>query len=142
MILMRRVKKSIECFMENKRFLLDTQIFIWWMKQDKRIKKEISSILKDPQNQIFLSVATVLEIVIKKTTGKLKVPHDWKQTLKKSNFLLLPISLEQAYKLEDLPLHHRDPFDRMLIAQAKSENATLITGDEKIWKYEVALLKS
>lgn len=124
------------------RFLLDTHVFIWWMKQDKRLKKEISSILSDPENYIYLSIATVLEIVIKKTIGKLKVPHDWKVTLKESNFLLLPITLEYAYKLESLPLHHRDPFDRLLIAQSIVENTALITGDKKIWKYNVPILKA
>ena len=124
------------------KYLVDTHIFIWWMKQDKRIKKEIKSILQDPQNYIYLSIATVWEIVIKKKIGKLKVPHDWKVTLKESNFLLLPISLEHVYKLENLPLHHRDPFDRMLVAQAQVENAALITGDEKLWNYDVALLKA
>ena len=124
------------------KYLVDTHIFIWWMKQDKRIKKEIKSILQDPQNYIYLSIATVWEIVIKKKIGKLKIPHDWKVTLKESNFLLLPISLEHVYKLENLPLHHRDPFDRMLVSQAIVENATLITGDNKLWQYDVALLKA
>ena len=124
------------------KYLVDTHIFIWWMKQDKRIKKEIKSILQDPQNYIYLSIATVWEIVVKKKIGKLKVPHDWKVTLKESNFLLLPISLEHVYKLENLPLHHRDPFDRMLVSQAIVENATLITGDNKLWQYDVALLKA
>ena len=124
------------------KYLVDTHIFICWMKQDKRIKKEIKSILQDPQNYIYLSIATVWEIVVKKKIGKLKVPHDWKVTLKESNFLLLPISLEHVYKLENLPLHHRDPFDRMLVSQAIVENATLITGDNKLWQYDVALLKA
>lgn len=127
---------------KSNRFLLDTHIFIWWMKQEKRLKKEIVMILKNPENQIFLSVASVLEIVIKKKIGKLKVPQDWKEDLRESSFLLLPISLENAFQLESVPLFHHDPFDRMLIAQAQSEAVTLITGDEKIWKYDVPLLKA
>ena len=85
---------------KNNRFLLDTHIFIWWMKQEKRLKKEIETVLKNPENQIFLSVASVLEIVIKKKIGKLKVPQDWKVDLRESSFLLLPISLENAFQLE------------------------------------------
>ncbi|OGG19859.1 hypothetical protein A3D03_00350 [Candidatus Gottesmanbacteria bacterium RIFCSPHIGHO2_02_FULL_40_13] len=127
---------------KNNRFLLDTHIFIWWMKQEKRLKKEIETVLKNPENQIFLSVASVLEIVIKKKIGKLKVPQDWKVDLRESSFLLLPISLENAFQLESLPLFHHDPFDRMLIAQTKVEGATLITGDEKIWKYDIPILKA
>ena len=107
-----------------------------------RIKKEIKKILQVPENQIYLSIVTVLEIVIKKTVGKLKVPRDWKETLRKSNFLILPINLEHVYKLENIPLHHRDPFDRLLIAQALVENASLITGDEKIWKYKIPIVKA
>lgn len=126
----------------NKSFLLDTHIFIWWMKQDKRLKKEIKTILTDPENHIFLSIATVWEIVIKKKVGKLKVPHSWKEDLRESAFLLLPISLEHTFKLETLPLFHHDPFDRMLIAQAICEGATFITSDEKIWKYDASILKA
>lgn len=126
---------------KSNRFLLDTHIFIWWMKQEGKLKKEIAAVLKNPENQIFLSVASVLEIVIKKKIGKLKVPQDWKEDLRDSSFLLLPISFENAFQLESLPLFHHDPFDRMLIVQAQSEGATLITGDTKIWKYDVTLLK-
>jgi len=128
--------------MENNHYLLDTHVFIWWMKEDRRVRSEIKLLLQDPQNQIFLSIATVWEIVIKVRRGKLKVPRDWKKTLRESAFLILPITLEHVFKLENLPLHHRDPFDRMLVAQAKSENATLIAGDQKLWKYDVALLKA
>lgn len=127
---------------KSNRFLLDTHIFVWWMKQEKRLKKEIAAVLKNPENQIFLSVASVLEIVIKKKIGKLKVPQNWKEDLRESSFLLLPITFENAFQLESLPLFHHDPFDRMLIAQAQSEGATLITGDIKIWKYNVTLLKA
>lgn len=127
---------------KSNRFLLDTHIFVWWMKQEKRLKKEIAAVLKNPENQIFLSVASVLEIVIKKKIGKLKVPQNWKEDLRESSFLLLPITFENAFQLESLPLFHHDPFDRMLIAQAQSEGSTLITGDIKIWKYDVPLLKA
>lgn len=127
---------------KSNRFLLDTYIFVWWMKQEKRLKKEIAAVLKNPENQIFLSVVSVLEIVIKKKIGKLKVPQNWKEDLRESSFLLLPITCENAFQLESLPHFHHDPFDRMLIAQAQSEGATLITGDIKIWKYDVPLLKA
>lgn len=143
MILMKRARKSMSFFMDkSKRFLLDTQIFILWMKQDKRLKKEIVVFLKDPESIIFLSIASVWEMVIKKRIGKLRLPHDWKETLEDSRFEILPINLEQIFELENLPLYHHDPFDRMLIAQAIAEEAILITGDEKIWEYDIPILKA
>lgn len=126
----------------NKCFLLDTQIFIWWMMRENRLKKEVETILKDPQSCIFLSIASVWEIIIKKKIGKLRVPHNWKETLRDSQFEILSINLDHIFKLETLPLYHHDPFDRVLIAQAQVEEATIITADEKIGKYKVDLVKT
>lgn len=127
---------------KNKCFLLDTHVFIQWMIKDHRLKKEVVMILRDPQFQIYLSISSVWEMVIKKKIEKLKLPHDWKETIKDSMFEILPIRLEHAFALETLPLYHKDPFDRMLIAQAQIEGATFITGDEKIWKYDVEVLRA
>jgi PIN domain nuclease of toxin-antitoxin system len=119
------------------KYLLDTHVFVWWMLQSKQLDKNISNILEDPLNDVFLSVVTIWEIVIKKKSGKLKVPKDWKETLLESNFSILPIKISHTFETENLPLYHKDPFDRMLIAQAMAEECTLITDDSKIKKYTV-----
>ncbi len=127
---------------KSDKFLLDTQIFIWWMEDKKRLKENIKNILSDSSNSVFLSVTSVWEMAIKLKLGKLKLPKDWKQTIKNCRFEILPVNFEHALALEELPLHHKDPFDRMLIAQAKVENCTLITVDQKIQKYKIPVVST
>lgn len=122
-------------------YLLDTHIFIWWMRGDKRLSKKLETLIKDPENEVCLSVVNVWEVVVKKRTGKLSVPRNWKSSIRRLGFRILSVHPEHIYPLESLPLYHKDPFDRILIAQAKAENLTLITSDKKIWKYRVNLLK-
>ena len=112
------------------------------MQQNQYLHKKVQNILSDTNNQIYLSVVSPWEMIIKKKLGKLKLAKDWKMTLKQSGFLILPITLEHSYALETLPLYHKDPFDRMLVAQAKTEKLKLITSDSKIWKYKVSILKA
>ena len=123
------------------RYLIDTQIFIWWMEKNRRLSKNTFNLLNDPQNQIFLSIATVWEIVIKKAKKKLKTPKDVEGGVKTSGFMPINIEMLHVLGVEKLPMHHKDPFDRILIAQARVENLTFITTDEKIWKYDLPLLK-
>lgn len=127
--------------MENKAFLIDTQIFIWWMENNRRLRRDLFVLLNDSANSIFLSVATVWEIIIKTGKKKLKVPMDLESGIKKSGFQLLPIEITHVLEMEKLPLHHRDPFDRILISQAITERLALITSDEKIWKYKLSIVK-
>ncbi len=124
----------------SKSFLLDTHIFIWWMEKNKKLSRDIKSILENPESQIFLSIVSIWEMIIKKSAGKLRLPHNWKTTLKDSRFDILKVNLEHVYLLENLPLLHKDPFDRLLIAQAQAENCVLITDDAKIKKYKVQTL--
>src|SRR5258708_22233470 len=113
------------------KFLLDTHVFIWWMEKNRLLTKNLEEILMNPKNAIFLSAASVWEMTIKKKLGKLKLPKNWKATLTESRFELLPIQLEHVFETENLPLHHKDPFDRMLVAQAKIEDCILLTIDPK-----------
>ncbi|OGH15672.1 MAG: hypothetical protein A3C22_00155 [Candidatus Levybacteria bacterium RIFCSPHIGHO2_02_FULL_37_10] len=124
------------------RYLLDTHIFIWWMEKNKRLSKDIFNLLNNPQNQIFLSVASVWELIIKKAKKKLKTPKDVQGGIKASGFIPINIEMLHVLDLEKLPMHHNDPFDRIIISQAKIEHLTLITADKKIWKYNLALLKA
>lgn len=123
-------------------YLLDTHIFIWWMEKNKRLSKDIFNLINNPQNQIFLSAASIWEIVIKKAKKKLKAPKDVGGGIKASGFTPIDIEVLHVLGIEKLPLHHNDPFDRILISQARVENLTFITTDEKIWKYDLPLLKA
>jgi|SRR3989338_962061 len=124
------------------RYLLDTHIFIWWMEKNKRLSKDIFNLLNNPQNQIFLSVASVWELIIKKAKKKLKTPKDVQGGIKASGFIPINIEMLHVLDLEKLPMHHNDPFDRIIISQAKIEHLTLITADKKIWKHNLSLLKA
>lgn len=124
------------------KYLVDTQILIWWVNGDKNLKSQIKDVLKNPFNHVWASVVSGLEIAIKTRTGKLRTKTTLRDCFKKSGFEELEINLSHAIELKRLSLYHKDPFDRILISQAKVENLTLITSDRKIWKYEVPLLKA
>lgn len=128
--------------MENNRYLLDTHILIWWMSKNSKLSEKISNILRNPHNQLFISTASIWEIIIKRAKKRLKVPQDIEKALKTSGFQLLPMQLSHVLKIETLPPIHHDPFDRMLIAQSNVENLTLITSDQKFWQYKLNLLKA
>ena len=121
--------------------LIDTQIFIWWMEKSPRLSPKIISILKDRNEPIFFSLVSVWEIVIKKGVKKLKTPYDVEGGILASGFNLLPIELAHILEVEHLPSIHKDPFDRLLIAQAIVEKIKIITADPVFSKYPVALFK-
>lgn len=138
----KKTNKSTNFSMaQNNAYLLDTQIFLWWMTNDQRLTSKIKKILSDPHRLIYLSVASVWEIIIKQQIGKLTLPHNLLLTIKNCGFDLLAIELEHALEIQNLPDYHKDPFDRLLIAQAISEKLTLITSDAKIWKYQLNVHK-
>ena len=124
------------------KYLLDTQVFIWWMEENKRLPQKIKFIIDDPTNRIFISVVTPWEIIIKRKLKKLKVPKNFENYLMKEVFKIVPIYILHVLNVEQLPHHHKDPFDRVLVSQAKAEKLTLITSDPKIWKYNISLLKA
>jgi PIN domain nuclease of toxin-antitoxin system len=124
------------------RYLLDTHVFLWWMEKNPRLRKNIRDIISDVNSEIHFSTVNVWELVIKKQVRGLKLPRNWKKDLRKIGFTHLPITLEHVYSLETLSLIHGDPFDRLLIAQARAEKLKLVTADPKIWKYKVAIVKA
>ncbi len=101
------------------KFLLDTHILLWWLGNEPKLSYQIRAVICHPKNTIFVSAATVWEMSIKKSLGKLSVPNNLLEKLKDNNFIVLDITAEHGLKVTDLPLHHKDPFDRMLIAQAR-----------------------
>lgn len=121
-------------------YLLDTHIFLWSLDEIKRLTKEVTKILKDPKKRIFVSVATAWEISIKHKKGKLPLETTLEECFRKTTFEILEIKLPHILQLENLPIYHKDPFDRMLVAQAIVEKLTIITEDEKIKKYDVGVL--
>ena len=87
-------------------------------------------------------MASIWEIVIKRAKGRLKLPKNIEEGINEASFKVLPIEITHAIEVGNLPSHHNDPFDRILISQAKVENLTLVTSDPKIWKYKVNLIKA
>lgn len=126
------------------RYLIDTHIFIWIMEDSKKISAKVKLQLKDSANEVFISVATIWEVAVKKSKGSLKTPKNIQKGVNEVGFKILPIELPHALEVENLPFYrdHKDPFDRILISQAKAENLTLITSDPKIWKYKIKILKA
>lgn len=127
--------------MVSRAFLIDTQVFIWWMEKSNQISQDQYTLLNNPQSQIFLSVASVWEIILKKEKKKLKLPYQIEKGILASGFQLLSIELAHILRVEKLPMHHKDPFDRLLISQAKTEDLTFITSDQKIWEYDLSFVK-
>lgn len=123
-------------------YLIDTHIFIWLMENNKKVSGQIKALLQSPTVDVFISIASVWEMVIKQTKGKLKIPEDIKGGIRSSGLTILPIEISHALQTGKLPNYHHDPFDRMLISQTKIENLTLITADPKIWKYKIPIIKA
>lgn len=124
--------------------LLDTHVFIWWDDEYVRLPESLRVTLRDPQHTMYLSLVSIWEMQIKLQLGKLKFTLPLQQKIRdnqtRNGLQLLPISERHLYALEELPHHHRDPFDRLLIAQARSQNFTLVTHDPNIRRYDVKTL--
>lgn len=122
------------------RLLLDTSTLLWWLEADRQLGPTARAGIADPENEVFVSAASAWEISAKRASGKLDASFDLVTTLQRNYFIELPIEVAHAVTAGELPRHHRDPFDRMLVAQARLEDLTLVTGDAEIVKYDVALL--
>lgn len=122
------------------KLLLDTHTALWWLLDDERLGVDASRELTEDRNQILLSAAVVWEVSIKRSLGKLRAPPDFAAILLESGAQPLPITLDHAAAVESLPWHHRDPFDRLLLAQALSEGAAIVSRDEALLQYGVSLV--
>jgi PIN domain nuclease of toxin-antitoxin system len=121
------------------KLLLDTHAALWWLSGDDGFGETAGALLTDETNQVLLSAVVVWEVAIKRSLGKLEAPPDFAATLLRAGALPLPITLDHAAAVEELPRHHRDPFDRLIVAQASIEGATLVSHDEALRPYGVAL---
>jgi PIN domain nuclease of toxin-antitoxin system len=117
------------------RLLLDTHVLLWWRDDSPRLSKRARGEIGNTANEILVSVASLWEIVIKRSLGKLRFRDDLEEVIREEAFWLTPISPQHLRCLGTLPPLHRDPFDRMLIAQAITEGAPLVTNDRALLAY-------
>jgi PIN domain nuclease of toxin-antitoxin system len=122
--------------------LLDTHTLLWWLTNNPTLAVQAKNAIADPDNLVFVSAASAWEIAIKKSLGKLQAPDDLAAQIKAKNFIPLAISVEHAVMVEQLPMHHQDPFDRILIAQGMYEQLVIITRDRQFDFYQVNTIKS
>ena len=122
------------------KFLLDSHVLIWWQEGQQLVRPEAGTAIASGQSQLYFSHASIWELNIKTSRGRLTLPEPLEQAAQNMRCNLLPISLKHIEEVKQLPHHHGDPFDRMLIAQARTENLTIITRDSAIGKYDVATL--
>jgi PIN domain nuclease of toxin-antitoxin system len=125
------------------RCLLDTHVLLWWIEDNPKLGPAPRAIIADPGNEVVVSAATIWEAAIKRALGKLRFDTPvLLETLRRSSMRVLPITAPHALTAGDLPRHHDDPFDRMLVAQAIAEGFTLITCDRWLRSYAVAIVEA
>lgn len=122
------------------KILLDSHVVMWWMSGSDKLSDRAREAITSGDNQVLVSAVTLWELAIKESIGKLSLDFDLHEDLPEESFDELPITGDHAKAVRELPWHHKDPFDRMLIAQAKYERAFLITGDRKLGAYDVDLI--
>ncbi|WP_053649114.1 MULTISPECIES: type II toxin-antitoxin system VapC family toxin [unclassified Streptomyces] len=119
------------------KLLLDTHVVLWWLNGD--LPDETRDLLAR-ERWVYMSAVTPWELSVKQATGKLDAPADVAERARDTQFLALPVVAEHGIRAGQLPPHHRDPFDRILIAQAQTEGLTLVTRDKHIPRYDVPVL--
>lgn len=122
------------------KLLLDTHAALWFLSGDDRLSESARHHLTDDANRVMLSAAVVWEIAVKRSLGKLVVPPEYFALLLGAGVQALPVTVEHAAATEGLAWHHRDPFDRMLVAQAAVEGAALVSRDDRLRAYGVTLV--
>lgn len=120
--------------------LLDSHAVIWWLDGSPMLSAAARSAIRDPGNDVLVSAASVWELAIKAANGKLRIDDDLGEAVRAAGFVGVPITLEDALTAGALPQHHRDPFDRMLVAQAQRLDALVVTRDRAFRPYEVNVL--
>jgi len=121
------------------RLLLDTHVFLWWRDDSRKLRSHARRAIAEAQ-LVFVSAATAWEAAIKAALGRLQIPDTIEAGVVDSGFEKLPISFSHAESAAHLPPHHADPFDRMLVAQARAEGLTLVTHDRRLAPYEIEIL--
>lgn len=126
------------------RLLLDTHTFLWWISDDPQLSTSARTAIGDSSNEVFFSAVSAWEIAIKAGLGKLQLSEDLpeflREQLHENRFFPLPMSIEHALRIQELPRHHQDPFDRALVSQAKSEGLRLVSRDSILRRYPIDVL--
>jgi len=123
------------------RLLLDTHALLWWLADDDQLGPQARELIEDPGNDVLVSVVSLWEIVVKLRVGKLEADiGEIADTIPREGFAILDIGTAHLLALARLPMHHRDPFDHLLMAQAIEEDATFITGDRNARRYPVRVV--
>ncbi len=122
--------------------LLDTHVLLWWLDDNPTLSEKARTAIADPENLVLISAVVIWEIRIKHALGKLEIPNDFRYVLDREPFEMLDITADHAHAVGDLPPHHRDPFDRMLVVQAKEEGLTLISRDALLERYKIPLIEA
>jgi PIN domain nuclease of toxin-antitoxin system len=117
------------------RILLDTHLILWWLVNSQSLPEQACILISDPENTVFVSAVSLWEIWLKESLGKLRLPPDFESRLLAESFENLALTAAQARHVASLPWHHRDPFDRMLVAQAQVENLIFLTADDAVAAY-------
>lgn len=121
--------------------LLDTHVFLWWIGEPSRLPGEVTAAIADPGTLVYVSAASAWEISIKRALGRLDLrDEEFRHGMRESGFTELPVTAAHGLVAGALPRHHRDPFDRMLIAQATTEGMRLVTHDRAMAAYGVDIL--
>lgn len=121
------------------RLLVDTHALLWWLTDDVALSPTAREVLADPQNELLVSTASLWKIAIKRSLGKLTAPEDLPDRIVDEGFSWLFVTPAHAWQVNDLPTHHRDPFDRLLVSQALCESLPLVTGDARFHDYGVEI---
>lgn len=122
--------------------LLDTHVLLLALDDPQELNKEVRKIIASEENVVFISVISLWELCIKESINKITLPSGFFDKLQPAGFEILPITIHHLKVLKNLPMHHRDPFDRLIIAQAKADQLTLLSRDVEIHKYKVELIKA
>ncbi len=124
------------------RLLLDTNVVIRMLEEPHRLSEHVRTTLDDVDNEIFITTASLVEIAIKVGTGKLAMPRGMVQRLTALDCQMLPVLADHAMRMAQLPVLHRDPFDRLIVAQALSEGLVLVTSDRHLAAYGVVTIQT
>jgi PIN domain nuclease of toxin-antitoxin system len=124
------------------KFLLDTHALLWWLTDDAQLRSDARAVISSNENLIAYSAASIWEIRIKEGLGKISLPPKFAEILQGESMEEIPVRAVHAHELIRLPLLHRDPFDRIFVAQARIEGATLITRDRTLERYGISVLEA
>lgn len=120
------------------RLLVDTHALLWWLADDPALSATARDTIADPMNEVLVSTATIWEIAVKRSLGKLQVTDDLPERIADEGFAWLAVEARHAWEVRELPMHHRDPFDRILVAQALTERLPVLTADPRFGEYGTA----